>query len=70
MHNGGMQHTYGPHTDSTYLTTGGNKTLVNGQECDAIAATYEGMTARTGDLSNEDDSHVQGIYREADFAGS
>lgn len=65
-----MQPTYGPCTDNTHLTTGGNRQLVNGQECEAIRATYEGMAARTGDLSNENDSGVQGIYREADFAGS
>lgn len=68
--NGGMRHTYAPVTDNTHLTEGGNRNLVNGQECEAILATYEGMAARVGDLSNEDDSHVQGIYREEDFAGS
>lgn len=65
-----MQPTYGPVTDNTRLTDGGDKTLVNGQECEAIRATYEGMAARTGPLSNEDDSHVMGVYGERDFAGS
>lgn len=65
-----MQPTYGPCTHQEFLTVGGDKQIVNACECDAIAASYEGIQVRTGELSNEDDSHVQGIYREADFAGS
>lgn len=71
--NGGMKPTYGPVTDNEHLTEGGNKTLINGQECEAIRATYEQMEARAVDSTwngVEDDSHVQGIYREQDFAGS
>lgn len=69
MGNGGMQPTYGPCTDNTHLTTGGSTVLVNGQECEAIVATYEPMAVAVSGLS-EDDSHVQGIYREQNFAGS
>jgi hypothetical protein len=65
-----MQPTYGPFTDNTFLTEGGNKNLVNGNEAKAIQASYEGIQSRTGTLSAEDDSHVQGIFRESDFAGS
>lgn len=64
-----MQPTYGPCTHQTYLTVGGDMKLVNGCECDAIAASYEGTETRVSPLM-EDDSHVQGIYRETDFAGS
>lgn len=51
-------------------TVGGNTTIVNGPECDTLARTWESTPFRAGDLSNEDDSHVQGVYREADWAGS
>lgn len=60
---GHMQPTYGPRTDNTYLTTGGNKTLVNGDEAPAITATYEGMACVCSDLG-EDDSCVTGVYAE------
>lgn len=69
MGNGGMQPTYGPRTDNTHLTTGGNHTLTNGCECDAIAASYETTAVAVSPLG-EDDSHVQGVYREQNFAGS
>lgn len=68
--NGGQQPTYGPVTDDTYKTAGGRTDITQGVECDAIQATYQGMAVRTGPLSNEDDSHVQGVYAEQDFAGS
>lgn len=49
---------------------GGNNTLVNNDEDDILDRVVAGTPTRTGDLSNEDDSHVQGIYSESDFAGS
>jgi hypothetical protein len=63
-----MQPTYGPVTDNTCPTTGGDKNIVNGNEADVIP-TYEHMSVVVSDLS-EDDSYVQGIYRETNFAGS
>ena len=67
---GHVQPTYGPVTDNTHLTTGGSTVLVNGQERDAILATYEGMTCATAPLSNEDDSNCVGVYQRASYAGS
>lgn len=71
MSNGGMQPTYGPCTDNTYLTVGGNSTITNGPECDAIAASYEGVQVETSPLS-EDDSHVEGEWANGigNFAGA
>ena len=66
--NGGMQPTYGPMTDMTCPTTGGDKNIVNGNEADVIPK-QEGMGVVVSPLG-EDDSHVQGIYREQNFAGS
>lgn len=68
MSNGGMQPTYGPVTDNTCPTTGGSTVIVNGNEADVIP-TQEHMSVAVSPLS-EDDSHVQGIYRETNFAGS
>lgn len=71
--NGGMQETYDepmlPHMNDA-LTVGGHHQITNGDEDDQLAATVENTPARSGDLSNEDDSHVQGIYKTLDFAGS
>ena len=64
-----MQPTYGPRTDNTCPTTGGDKNIVNGDERDVIP-TYEKMGAVSGDLSGEDDSHCVGVYQRAGFAGS
>lgn len=63
-----MQPTYGPVTDNTCPTAGGDKTIVNGNEADVIPM-QEHMGVVVSPLM-EDDSHVQGIYRETDFAGS
>lgn len=49
---------------------GGDLKLVNQDEDDMTAYIIESTKCRTGALSNEDDSHVQGVYRETDFAGS
>ena len=70
--NGGMQHTRDCPTMAApcACTTGGNQQLVNGNEAVTLDHTIESTATRTGPLSNEDDSHVQGVYREADFAGS
>lgn len=51
-------------------TNGGSTVLHNQDEDDMNAAIIEATPYRVGPLSNEDDSHVQGIYRERDFAGS
>lgn len=51
-------------------TVGGNTMVVNGDEAVTLDRTWESMAVRTGDLSNEDDSHVGAAWREADFAGS
>lgn len=53
-------------------TNGGNTTIINGDETLTLDATWENTPYRTGDLSNEDDSHVQGVYSQqtADYAGS
>jgi hypothetical protein len=67
--NGNMAPTYGPQTNDSYPTAGGNTHLINGNEA-AVVPTQEQMAVRSGPLSNEDDSHVQGVYREQDFAGS
>lgn len=70
MHgNGGMQPSYATPTDNTCPTDGGSTVIVTGDEWPYINK-QEKMTVRTGTLSFEDDSHVQGIYRESDFAGS
>lgn len=51
-------------------TNGGNTCLNNQDEDDMTASIIEKTQARSGALSNEDDSHVQGVYRKRDFAGS
>lgn len=53
-------------------TVGGNTMLVNGNEADTLDHAIESTPYRSGDLSNEDDSHVMGVYRQQadDFAGS
>lgn len=48
---------------------GGNNTLVNQNEAEVLDATIEDAPFRQADVQ-EDDSHVQGIYRETEFAGS
>lgn len=59
---GNMQPAHGPVTDNTCLTAGGNKTLINGDElladdgCEPMVCVYSDL--------GEDDSHVQGVYRE------
>lgn len=72
--NGGLQ----PGTDEPVMFAycpegvGGNQTLLNSDEDDILDATIDKTPTRTGDLSSEDDSHVQGVYRmmSSDFAGS
>lgn len=49
---------------------GGHKQLVNQDEDDITDAIISATPYRAIDMSNEDDSHVQGIYRERDWAGS
>lgn len=58
-----IQPDYGPRTDNTHLTTGGNRTLINGDERDAIPAQHQAMMCVYSDLG-EDDSHVTAVYRE------
>lgn len=59
---GHMQPAHGPVTDNTFPTSGGNKTLVNGNEllvddcCMAAECVYSPL--------GEDDSHVTAVYRE------
>ena len=67
--NGNMAPTFGPQTNDSCPTAGGDTRLINGNEADVIPM-QEKMAVRSGPLSNEDDSHVQGVYREQDFAGS
>ena len=46
------------------LTTGGNRNLVNGDEDDTPAASYERIgIRRAGGQLADDDAHVQGAYR-------
>jgi len=72
--NGGMQETYMelPMAAPDALTVGGNQQIVNGPECDTLDDAVESMAFRSGPLSDEDDSHVQGAWhaQSADFAGS
>lgn len=52
---------------------GGNNTLTNNDEDDILDRVVAGTPSRAVDNTwngVEDDSHVQGIYREAGFAGS
>lgn len=63
-----MQPTYGPVTDMTCPTDGGDKNIVNGNEA-LVIPVQEKMSVVVSPLG-EDDSHVQGIYREANFAES
>jgi len=53
-------------------TNGGNTCLKNQDEDDMTASIIEATQSRSGLLSNEDDSHVMGVYKAqaADFAGS
>lgn len=51
-------------------TMGGHLQIRNQDEDDMTAAIVEATPFRAIDMSMEDDSHVQGIYREADWAGS
>lgn len=59
---GHAQPAHGPVTDQTCLTSGGHKNIVNGNEllvddaCTPMACVYSPL--------GEDDSHVQGVYRE------
>lgn len=69
-HNGGMQPYYGPVTDNTCLTDGGTSTIVTGNEWPYVNKISERMGYTVAPLGMEDDSHVQGVYRKADFAGS
>jgi hypothetical protein len=71
MGNGGMQPTYGPFTDNTFKTVGGNTTIINACECDALATSWESVQVEVSPLG-EDDSHVMGEWANgiADFAGS
>lgn len=66
---GHMQPTYGPVTDNTCPTAGGKTTIVQGNEA-LVIPMHEKMACVSGDLSNEDDSNCQGVYRRADYAGS
>lgn len=65
---GQMQPTYGPRTDNICPTAGGSTVLVNGDER-LVIPVQEKMACVHSDLA-EDDSHVQGVYREQNFAGS
>jgi len=72
--NGGLQ----PGTDEPTMAApvatgvGGNRNLSNSDEDDSLDAAISATPYRSGPLSNEDDSHVQGVYKmmASDFAGS
>lgn len=51
---------------------GGNKNLVNQDEQMILNKTFAAVTmgAMPDRMYTEDDSHVTGVYREADVAGS
>lgn len=51
---------------------GGNSTLTNQDECEIFDKTLAAinMGAAPDSMYVEDDSHVMGVYREADVAGS
>lgn len=69
MGNGGIQPSHGPVQDMCCTTEGGNTTLINadeGRDDDMYLAKMPNVASPLG----EDDSHVQGIYREQNFAGS
>ncbi len=51
-------------------TNGGNMCLNNQDEDDMTASIIEATPYRVAPLGNEDDSHVMGVYRKSDFAGS
>lgn len=70
--NGGMQHTRDCPAMAApcACTTGGNTMVINGNEAVTLDNTIESTGYRSGDLSNEDDSHVGAAWREPDFAGS
>lgn len=59
---GHMQPSYGPRTDNECPTSGGDTTLVNGDER-LVIPMHEKMTCTYSPLG-EDDSHVQSVYRE------
>jgi len=70
--NGGMQPVRDepPMYEGSATGNGGNSCITNVDECKILDQTIMDAPYRSGDLSNEDDSHVQGVYRENDFAGS
>ena len=52
---------------------GGNKTLINMNEAEVLDSTIEDspyISAENTWNGVEDDSHVQGVYAEHDYAGS
>lgn len=59
----GIQPSHGPVTDNTHKTTGGNHTLINGDELMIDDSDISAMRCVYSDLG-EDDSHVTPIYRE------
>lgn len=65
-----MQPSYGPVTDNTFPTDGGTTTVVTGDEWPYVNKQVENTMCTKGPLSNEDDSHCQGVYRRAGYAGS
>ncbi len=71
MHNGGMQKSRDcPHMAAPCACTpGGSTVIVNGDEAHTLDASIESTPVVVSELG-EDDSHVQGIYREQNFAGS
>lgn len=82
MDNGGMQKSRSNDGDNGMLPMmlggnpatvppGGNNTLINMNEAEVLDTTIEDSPYCCAPAGyNEDDSHVVGIYRETDFAGS
>lgn len=61
-----IQPTHGPRTDNTMPTTGGNRTLINGDEFLGDDQELEAMQCVYSELG-EDDSHVTPVYREHSY---
>lgn len=49
---------------------GGNRQVVNQDECAILDKTISGVPTQTTPLGREDDSHVDPAFRSADVAGS
>lgn len=71
MSNGGMQHTRDCPTMAApcACTVGGNTMIINGNEAATLDYSVESTLVEVSPLG-EDDSHVQGVYAEKNFAGS